>query len=40
MDLKADAMRAWTDALMNSFIRQNGKYPTPSETGRARKKKF
>jgi hypothetical protein len=40
MDLKADAMRAWTEALMNSYIKRGGKYPTPSETGRPRKKKF
>jgi hypothetical protein len=38
MDLKADAMRAWTEALMTSYSKRGGKYPTPSETGRARRK--
>ena len=37
MDLKADAMTAWTEALMNSYTKRGGKYPMPSETGRARK---
>ena len=38
MDLKADAMLAWTDALMNSYAKRGGKFPMPNETGRARKK--
>jgi hypothetical protein len=37
MDLKADAMLAWTDALMNSYAKRGGKYPMPSETGRTKK---
>jgi hypothetical protein len=37
MDLKADAMLAWTDALMTSYTKRGGKYPMPAETGRARK---
>jgi hypothetical protein len=39
MDLKADAMLAWTEALMNSYIKRGGKYPMPAETGRPRKMK-
>ena len=37
MDLKADAMRAWTEALMNSYTKRGGKYPMPSEMGRTKK---
>jgi hypothetical protein len=30
-------MTAWTEALMASYEKRGGKYPMPSETGRARK---
>jgi hypothetical protein len=40
MDLKTDAMTAWTEALMNSYAKRGGKYPMPSEKGRVRKMKF
>jgi hypothetical protein len=32
MDLKASAMTAWTEALMNAYIKRGGKPPIPSET--------
>jgi hypothetical protein len=40
MDLKSDAMTAWTEALMTSYSKRGGKYPTPSEKGRTKKMKF
>jgi hypothetical protein len=40
MDLKTDAMTAWTEALMNSYAKRGGKCPMPSEKGRVRKMKF
>jgi hypothetical protein len=39
MDLKTEAMTAWTEALMHSYTKRGGKYPMPSETGRAKKMK-
>jgi len=38
MTLKAEAMTAWTEALMTSYSKRGGKYPIPSETGRLRRK--
>jgi len=37
MDLKTDAMTAWTEALMASYTKRGGKYPMPNETGRTKK---
>jgi hypothetical protein len=40
MDLKTDAMTAWTEALMNSSAKRGGKCPMPGEKVRARQLKF
>ena len=40
MNLKADAMQAWTYAVVNAYTKAGGKYPMPAEKGRARKMKF
>lgn len=33
MDLKADAMLAWTDAVMNSYAKRGGKYQCRARQG-------